>query len=103
MGMAKIGMVIVIGGGLLAGIVAFQDIEVPWAPKELLKLVSENTVDINLADKRWLSRELMNNRIAQRVFIEDGEKVPDIYLQQELGFLEDIERRDRQLRKLEGK
>ena len=103
MGMAKIGMGIVIVGGLLAAIVAYQDIKPPWAPSELVQLVSENSVDITLAHKRWLNRELMNNRIAQRVFLEAGENVPDIYLKQEQGFLEDIERRDRQLRKLEGK
>lgn len=100
MSMKAIGLGIGIGGAVLAGIVAFQDISVPWAPA---KLVSDNSTDIYLADKRWLNRELMTNRIAQGVFVMDGEKVPDIYLEQEQGFLEDIEKRDRQLRELEGK
>ncbi len=103
MSMTTIGAGIVIAGGLLAGIVAYQDIDVPWAPSELVQTVSDNSASIALQHKRWLARELLNNRIAQRIFIEDGETVPDIFLQQEQGFLEDIERRDRQLRKLEGK
>lgn len=103
MSMATIGAGIVIGGGLLAGIVAYQDIDVPWAPNELVQTVSDNSASIAWQHKRWLTRELLNNRIAQRGFTNIGKTVPDIYLQQEQGFLEDIEIRDRQLRELEGK
>lgn len=100
MSMTKIAMGIGIGGVVLAGIVSFQDIEVPWAPRAL---VSQNSVDIIHADKRWLNPQLINNRVDQKVFKMDGEQVPEVYLQQEQGFIEDIEKRDRQLRELEGK
>lgn len=103
MSMKIIGWGIGIGGVLLTAVVTSQDIKYPWAPSELVQLVSENSVAIIHADKKWLNRELLNNRVSQQVFIEDGENVPDVYLQQEQGFIEDIEKRDRQLRELEGK
>lgn len=90
-------------GGLATAaaiVVSLQAISYPWAPSALVAAVSENTASIITIEKRDLARELLRNRIMQKVYEEDGETVPDLYLEQELDFKERIEELDRELKSL---
>ena len=105
MGMAA--NLIAAGGAIamaLAGVVSYQNIERPWAPKEsvenLVIEVGGLTARVATGELESLRRQLLANRIAQGDLKLKGLRVDDAYRIQELGFKNDIAKLERELKGL---
>ncbi len=82
---------------VLAGIVSYQSIERPWAPRSLVIEVGALTADIAEMQIERRGAQLLANQIKQSDLKLKGLRVDDAYLQQEQRFKNDIKKLERQL------